>query len=176
MTGDTGVPAAAFPRPSREFTDQEGREIHIERLTEKDHEALITMYIAFDPEDRAQGIPPSSEPDIREWVEAVTAEDCLNIVAWHGEDIVGHVMFVPDGTGASELAIFVQQAYQGAYIGTELIRTGLGAAADAGIENVWLTVERWNTPAVTLYEKIGFETNENTSFELEMSLRLATDN
>ncbi|ESS03241.1 MAG: hypothetical protein A07HR67_01636, partial [uncultured archaeon A07HR67] len=33
-------------------------------------------------------------------------------------------------------------------------------------------VERWNRAAVSLYEKIGFETSNAQSFELEMALRL----
>jgi ribosomal protein S18 acetylase RimI-like enzyme len=37
---------------------------------------------------------------------------------------------------------------------------------------VWLTVERWNRPAVNLYEETGFETSDAESFELEMTVRL----
>ncbi|CDK40799.1 GCN5-related N-acetyltransferase [Halorubrum sp. AJ67] len=37
---------------------------------------------------------------------------------------------------------------------------------------MWLTVERWNRAAVSLYKKIGFETSDAESFELEMGLRL----
>jgi ribosomal protein S18 acetylase RimI-like enzyme len=79
---------------------------------------------------------------------------------------------VPDDD-ACELAIFVLQAYQRAGIGTSLIRTLLGYGAEAGVERVWLTVERWNRAATNLYEKIGFETSNAESFELEMALRLA---
>jgi len=165
-------PVDGFPQPPRTFTDLEGREIRIRRLEPGEDQALLAMYEAFDPEDRAQGIPPSSTADIREWLDAVTEGDCLNLVAWHGDSAVGHVMLVPDRTGAYELAIFVLQAYQGAHVGTELVRTGLGAAEENGIDRVWLTVERWNDPAVNLYGKMGFETTDNADFELEMSLRL----
>ncbi|MEF8814137.1 MAG: GNAT family N-acetyltransferase [Halovenus sp.] len=168
-------PVDGFPQPPRTFTDLEGREIQIRRLESDETGALVAMYDAFDPEDRAQGIPPSTTEAIREWLDAVLEDDCLNLVAWHGDRAVGHVMLVPDRTGAYELAIFVLQAYQGAHIGTELVRTGLGAGEAAGIERVWLTVERWNSPAVNLYQKIGFETTDNSDFELEMSLRLAAD-
>jgi len=84
-------------------------------------------------------------------------------------------MLVGDGNGAYELAIFVLQEYQAAQIGTELVRTGLGLAQRSGIDRVWLSVERWNRPAIALYEKIGFETTGNASFEIEMGLRLETD-
>jgi RimJ/RimL family protein N-acetyltransferase len=168
-------PLDGFPAPPRTVTDKTGREITLRRAESGDGEALTQMYVDFDPEDRAQGIPPASESAIREWLDAVMGEETLNVLATHEDGPVGHVMLVPDRHGAYELAIFVLQAYQGAHIGTELVRTALGMASEQGIERIWLTVERWNTPAIALYEKIGFERTSDSSFELEMSLRLATD-
>ena len=165
-------PVGGFPAPPRTFTDRERREITLRQASREDIEALVEMYLAFEPEDRAQGIPPVSEDDIREWLDVVTTEGTLNVVAFHDDRAVGHVMLVGDGTGAYELAIFVLQPYQGAHIGTELVRTGLGLAQREGIDRVWLTVERWNSPAVALYRNIGFERTGNGSFELEMALRL----
>lgn len=166
-------PVGGFPAPPRVVTDSEEREITIQEL--EDVELLVEMYLDFDPEDRAQGIPPGTEERIRDWLDAVTDGDCYNVVARHEGQPVGHVMLVPDQTGAYELAIFVLQAYQGAHIGTELVRTVLGLAQQEGIERVWLTVERWNKPACRLYEKIGFEQSGSESFEMEMSLRLEGD-
>ncbi|MFB6296848.1 MAG: GNAT family N-acetyltransferase, partial [Halobacteriales archaeon] len=71
-----------------------------------------------------------------------------------------------------ELAIFVHHQYQGAGVGSRLIRHLLGEGERRGVERVWLTVERWNAPAVNLYEDVGFETTKAESFELEMALRL----
>ncbi len=51
----------------------------------------------------------------------------------------------------------------------------LGRAIDLGIEWVWLTVERWNHPAIALYERVGFETTGSQSFEQEMAIRLEGD-
>jgi len=166
-------PVDSFPRPPREITDREGRELSLSEAGTADVAELVSMYVEFDPGDRAQGIPPATESAIREWLEAVVTEDALNVVARHEGRPVGHVMLVPDRQGASELAIFVLQPYQGAGIGTELVRTALGLAKREGLERIWLTVERWNSPAVGLYEKIGFERTGDGSFELEMSLRLA---
>lgn len=164
-----------FPAPPREITDREGRQITLDEVGRDDAEELVSMYLAFDPEDRAQGIPPATEPAIREWLEAVVTDDALNVLARHEGQPVGHVMLVPDREGASELAIFVLQSHQGASIGTVLVRTVLGLAERESLERVWLTVERWNTPAMALYEKIGFERTGDGSFELEMSLRLDPD-
>jgi GNAT superfamily N-acetyltransferase len=159
-----------FPRPPREILDGEGRTITLCHATEL--EALVEMYVEFDPSDRAQGIPPLGESTIREWLENVTGADAVNLVARHDGRVVGHAMLV--GTEEYELAIFVLQAYQNAGIGTELLRTTLGTAADTGIERVWLSVERWNDPAIALYQRVGFEHVDNDSFELEMTLRLDT--
>lgn len=162
---------SGFPNPPRTVTDAEDREIEY-RKARNDLESLVEMYLEFSPEDRAQGIPPTNEPDIRDWLEAVMVEEGLNVIARHEGKPIGHVMLVPDSDDTYELAIFVLQSYQGAGIGTELVRTALGQAEDSGIERIWLSVERWNKPAVSLYRKIGFESTGEDRFEKMMALRL----
>jgi len=176
---DRGYPEAvadAFPAPPTAFTDREERTIEIRPYTgaEAGREALVEMYDTFDPADRAQGIPPGGEDRIREWLEAILADDCLNVIAWCGDAVAGHATLVPD-EDAYELAIFVHQEYQRAGVGTRLIRGLLGHGQAEGVRKVWLTVERWNRAAVSLYKKIGFETSDAESFELEMGLRLNPD-
>ncbi|EMA59095.1 GNAT family N-acetyltransferase [Halorubrum lipolyticum] len=176
---DRGYPEAVadeFPVPPTEFADREGRTVEIRPYegTDEGYEALVEMYDAFDPADRAQGIPPGGEKRIREWLDAILGDDCLNVIAWCGDDVAGHATLVPDGD-AYELAIFVHQEYQRAGIGTHLIRGLLGHGQAEGVRKVWLTVERWNRAAVSLYKKIGFETSDAESFELEMGLRLNPD-
>jgi GNAT superfamily N-acetyltransferase len=169
--------AGPYDPPPRSFTDGTGRSIQIheygEGPVEDEREGLVGMYATFDPEDRAQGIPPSGEERIRTWLETILGPDCVNVVAWDGGTAVGHATLVPDGESAYELAIFVLSTYQNAGIGTYLIEALLGAGREAGIDRVWLTVERWNSPAVNLYRKVGFETAGTESFELEMGARLA---
>lgn len=175
MTRRYGEPVdTEFPTPPRQVTDKEGRELELRRVTDDDIEALVEMYLRFDPTDRAQGIPPSDEPKIRNWLDIVLADQALNIVAWHDADAVGHAMLVADEDETYELAIFVQQRYQNAGIGTALMRTTLGGAQQHGIERIWLSVERWNNPAIALYEKVGFEPMSTASFEIEMTIRLAS--
>lgn len=169
-------PVGPFPSPPRSHTDGEGRQIRFYAAGE-DGESdlpaeLIEMYVDFDPADRAQGLPPTGEAAIREWLETLF-DAGYNVLAWHGEEAVGHATLVPDGRGAYELAIFVHQFYQGAGIGTELLRSLLGHGSDRGVEEVWLTVERWNRPAKHLYEKVGFRAVGEETFEREMHIRLA---
>jgi RimJ/RimL family protein N-acetyltransferase len=164
-------PADSFPTPPATFEDREGREIEIRAFEPSDEEALVEMYDKFDPSDRAQGIPPSTEQRVRDWLELILDEG-HNVLAVHDGTIAGHATLVPDGADAYELAIFVTQEYQRAGIGGRLIRLLLGYGTEQDVEHVWLTVERWNRAAVALYEDVGFEPSGTESFELEMSLRL----
>ncbi|MEF8855841.1 MAG: GNAT family N-acetyltransferase [Haloplanus sp.] len=166
-------PAGPFPEPPIRIEDREERSITVRRYDEsRDRDALEAMYDAFDPADRAQGIPPTGEERIADWLDSITGEDTVNVVASHGDAIVGHATLVHDGETTAELAIFVLQEYQGAGIGTHLLETLLGAGREEGIERVWLSVERWNEPAIALYEKVGFVPGNTESFEHEMTIRL----
>lgn len=169
-------PAGPFETPPRSVEDAEGRTIEYRTVGSGETEDLVAMYRAFDPADRAQGIPPSGEERIREWVGALSA-DGVDVAAVHADRVVGHATLVPDGppeeSGAYELAVFVLGEYQGAGIGTELLRVLLGAGEAAGIERVWLTVEPWNAAAIRVYEKVGFEPTGSDRFEREFAIRLA---
>ena len=165
--------AGPYEAPPRSFVDDAGREVGLRRYGDGDFEAVVEMYAAFDPADRAQGIPPTDEGSIREWLESLMKSDCINVLAFHEGSVVGHAVLVPDRNGDFELAIFVLRAYQQAGIGTELLGALLGAGREAGVERIWLTVERWNAPAIALYRKMGFEASDTDSFELEMAARLA---
>lgn len=169
------VCAGTFPEPPLSFTDAEGRTIEVREFDptdEKSFESLVTMYVDFDPADRAQGIPPTTEEDIRTWLDVVVSGG-QDVVAWDDDRIVGHATLVPDDDGGSELAIFVHQDYQRSGIGSRLLPALLGHGTAEGVERVWLTVERWNHAAVSLYESVGFETMTAETFELRMSIRLS---
>jgi RimJ/RimL family protein N-acetyltransferase len=165
-------PAGPFEAPPRAFEDGDGREIRLTPAGEDDVDDVTEMYVEFDPADRAQGIPPNGEDRIRAWVEDLT-DTGHNVVARHGDDVVGHGTLVPDADDGYELAIFVLGEYQGAGVGTELIRGLLGHGAAEGVEKVWLTVEPWNHAAIHVYEKVGFEPSGSGSFERRFSIRLA---
>jgi len=173
MTDDRRYPEARadpFPPPPRTITDAAGRTVTFRTVDwDRDREALVAFYTAFDPADRAQGVPPIDETAIRAWLHNI--EDGFDVAAHHDDRIVGHATLVPDN-GAYELAIFVAGPYQNAGIGTALLETLLGAGQAAGIECVWLSVERWNHAAIAVYEYVGFETTNAANFELEMGIRL----
>lgn len=158
-----------FPQPPRTITDKAGREISIRRFGE-DIEALLSMYADFAADSRAQGLPPVRERDIRKWL-SVLAEG-IGVVAWHEDRAVGHATLLDCRDGTYELTIFVHQGYQLAGIGSQLIRTLLGAGQAAGIEHVWLSVQRSNHVAMNLYRSVGFETTSGQGLEHEMELTI----
>lgn len=178
MTGDNS--AGSYEGPPRRFIDDEGREIEVREYGTyrrvDDREALVAMYLAFNPQDRAQGIPPVGEEPIRRWLDVLLAEECLNVVAWHEDRAIGHASLVPDSPDDFELAIFVLRAYQNASIGTRMMEALLGLGQRDGVGRVWLSVERWNGPAIALYRKVGFEQTDDDSFEMRMELRLNDEN
>lgn len=141
------------PTPPHQITDDAGRDVQLAAF-DGDVDGLVAMYDAFGYADRAQGTPPIDEPAIRDWLDTVLAGP--SVVARHGTKPVGHVMFVPDGVGRHELAIFVHPDYQRASIGTALLETGLGYAASCGLTKVWLTVEARNRGVEKLYSDVGF--------------------
>lgn len=205
--------AGPFPSPPRTFEDREERRIELigNQPGDEPPESLQGMYEAFDPADRAQGLPPSEEAAISRWIQTIF-EAGHNVIALSDEQPVGHATLVPEsgayrggvnettmyhqsGMAESpsprdphteesanenenskpphELAIFVIQSHQGAGIGGALLDTLLGHGANAGIDRVWLSVERWNRRAVQLYESVGFEVVDSRTFEFEMALRLS---
>jgi ribosomal protein S18 acetylase RimI-like enzyme len=164
--------AGPFDPPPKSFEDRADRDVSIHTYSENYFDPLIEMYVAFDSQDRAQGIPPTNEERTRNWLDNILTDDAVNVIARTDNRIVGHATLVPDGESEYELAIFVLDKYQESGIGTELITALLGSGAKQGIEYVWLSVERWNAAARALYRKVGFEPSKTESFEFEMSIRL----
>jgi len=151
-------------------TDAEGREVHVRPYRESEFESLVSMYDEFDPEQRAQGVPPLDRDAIREWLSEVLGG--LNVVALVDGQIVGHVGFVPDGTDRHELMIFVHQAYQQAGIGSSLLAGGLGHARQADLAYVWLSVERTKRYQQRFYSRAGFSAVNPAGMTYRMSRSL----
>lgn len=158
-----------FPRPPVPFRDGAGRDIVVERY-DGGVDALDAMYATFDAASMAQGLPPRDETRRRGWLDTLLA-DGVDVVARHAGTVVGHATLVPMEGNRAELAVFVDPDYQRAGIGSKLVRALLGAGQADGLDAVWLTVQRDNRIAVSLYESVGFETTGGR-LELEMELPL----
>jgi GNAT superfamily N-acetyltransferase len=148
-------PDRIAPRlPPLRITDGRDREIHLRPFRPSDVDALAEMYAGLAPASHAQGVPPRGPEAIREWLSEVL--EGPDVVACHDGRIVGHVGFVPDGTDRHELAIFVDDDYQRAGVGTALLGAGLGHADRKGVEYVWLSVEKADRELHRFYARAGF--------------------
>jgi ribosomal protein S18 acetylase RimI-like enzyme len=147
----------ALPRRRR---DGKGRAVEIGEWLPEDWDGLLAMYRAFDPAQRAQGLPPvGGEERLAAWVDKLLRRG-PNVVARADERVVGHAALVQsdggDGAATYELAVFVHPDYQGAGVGRALVEAALTLARRRGAERVWLSVERRNLRAIALYRRMGF--------------------
>lgn len=163
--------------PPLTIEDGEGRQIDIRPYGDgpvaDGRAALVALYRDYDPSDRALGIPPVTAESIDEWQDHMLAGYC--VLAWHGDRLVGQAVLVPDGEDAYEFAIFLDGAYQGAGIGTNLTEAMLSHGRAYGVHDVWLLVERSNRPAVSLYRAVGFVVTEDAGYDIEMGLSLGVE-
>lgn len=149
----------------RTVTDDDGRNLTVRLFRPSDREELTNMYARFREHDRAQGIPPTDEPDIHDWLDELL--DGEHIVVVYEGRIVGHAGLLPCGDCA-ELLVFVDPAYCDAGIGTRLLRSLLARHDRRDGSPVRLSVERDNQPAISLYRKFGFEVCSRQRRELVM--------
>ena len=78
-------------------------------------------------------------------------------VAKHGNDIVGCVAVVNTGLTGFELAkMAVSPQAQGQGIGKQLALAAIDYARQLGVKTLWLESNRVLTPALTMYERVGF--------------------
>jgi ribosomal protein S18 acetylase RimI-like enzyme len=156
------------------FVDGESREVDVRVCgrgpVDAEFEALVGMYLDFDPSFRTLGIPPVDEPKVREWLETIL--EGYSTVAWHGDRAVGHAVLVAEPDDGHELAIFLHQEYHGAGIGTQLLEALLTHGREHGVDHVWLLVEGDNRPAVNLYNDVGFVVTDSFQGDVEMELAM----
>ncbi|WP_324760795.1 GNAT family N-acetyltransferase [Haloarcula sp. GH36] len=160
------------PRCPR-FTDREAATVLVRPHEPEDLEALVGMYLDFDPDDRTMGLPPATETKLRRWLDRFV-DDGWSLVAEVDSTVVGHAGVTPGDAAAPHLVVFVTGEAQGRGIGSELIRQLVAYAADRGHETLVLTVKADNDAAITVYDNVGFDVIEQLGGELEMHLSLAS--
>lgn len=165
---------AGIRPPPLSFRDAKGREIDIRAYgdgpVDSEYDALLEMYLDFDPAHRSLGIPPIRESKLREWLDVMVSDYC--ILAWHDDHVIGQAVLIEESPGQCELAIFLHQDYHSAGIGTRLLEAMLSYGRENGVEYVWLLVERENQRATNLYNDVGFTVLESTDYDITMALTL----
>ncbi|SDR29793.1 GNAT family N-acetyltransferase [Natronobacterium texcoconense] len=144
------------PRCPR-FVDEDGRSMLIRQPEPADHDRLRQLYDEFDDAHRAQGLPPTTDERLEEWLSR-TLEEGRNFVADYDGRIVGHSFYTPADHPEPELAVFVHHDHHGRGIGTELCKHVVATGAATDRDAIVLEVERRNRVAVHIYQELGFET------------------
>lgn len=155
------------------FINKKGEAILVTTLDDKRCQRLTEMYLAYQPRDSFQGLPPISDEACRNWVRHMIRNG-INLVALSfGEGVVGHVALFPINDRVSEMLVVVSPPFQNTGIGTELARCSVQLAQEIGFEKIRLSVEVTNVKARHIYKKCGFEyLSYESAGEIEMALDL----
>ncbi|MFD9340760.1 GNAT family N-acetyltransferase [Streptomyces sp. NPDC060049] len=87
---------------------------------------------------------------------AAFADDAV-LMALRGEDAVGCLVVTAPAGGRSEVKrLWTDPAFRGRGIASDLIGAALAWCAENGVATVRLSVWRWRTGAMALYEQRGF--------------------
>ena len=99
-----------------------------------------------------------SQPWSRKGFEdALKQEAALYLVAYEEEKLAGYCGLLQSFDEADITNVAVAERFRGRGVATELLEQLFLRGYERGIENYTLEVRTGNTPAIRLYEKLGFE-------------------
>ena len=170
---------AAFPG---DFGPRNGSAIDLHRLAAGAGQRLVEMYLAFQPRNSFQGLPPLKDEFCIRWVREMLRTG-LHVVAIEHvgqvgnlpphagrEPLVGHVALFPINRQKCEMLVVVCPGFQNLGVGTELVRSCIDLADELGFQRIWLPVDAVNVRARHVYRKCGFEyVNGQLGRELDMA-------
>jgi ribosomal protein S18 acetylase RimI-like enzyme len=158
---------------SHAFVDNKGDAILIKTLDESLHQGLIEMYLAYQPKDSFDGLPPIKDAACVEWVQGMIRTGINLVAVSSAGSIVGHAAIFPINRQRCEMLMAVSPQFQNVGIGTELTRSSVHLAREVGFEQVWLALESRNARARHVFKKCGFGclSAENPG-DVEMALDL----
>jgi|GEM_PF-6271174 len=112
----------------------------VRRSTLADRQALVEMYLGFEPKGAAFGLPPRKEPET--WLDHLTPYP--NFVAWVAGRVVEHSVLCPEDD-LGEVAVFVHQDYRQRGLGKKLVRELVQEAQRLGLRKIW----GWRKPIIS---------------------------
>ena len=145
----------------RGFVSKNGLPCELQLLA-GDGQRLIDMYLAFQPRNCFQGLPPIKDAVCIKWVQDMLRTG-VNVTAVSAAEkgtspsIVGHTALFPINRQKCEMLVVVCPGFQNVGIGTELVRTCIDLADELGFQRIWLPVDATNVRARHVYRKCGFE-------------------
>jgi RimJ/RimL family protein N-acetyltransferase len=153
---DLAAARTAIRSLPRAFKTKDGRPIRLELLRDDRHRQFVETYLAFQPRNSFQGLPPLKDEVCANWVEQMIGTG-INVLAQAAAAIVGHTALFPIDQRKCEMLVVVWPGFQNIGIGTELTRTCVEIASELGFERIWLPVDATNVRARHVYMKCGFE-------------------
>ncbi len=150
---------------------QTASSIQIRRATRADRDAIVAMYLGFEPKGAALGLPPRKDP--QRWLDALAVYP--NFVVYLEGRVVGHAVLCPED-GSGEVAVFVHQDYRGRGLGKMLLTELIDEARRLGLERVWGMTELDNFAMLGLARSLGFSTGKNPyEFYLDLHQQVYAD-
>ena len=146
----------------RRFVSKDGLPCEL-RLLAGDGQRLVDMYLAFQPRNCFQGLPPIKDAVCIKWVQDMLRTGVnVTAVSRAAEQgalppIVGHTALFPINREKCEMLVVVCPGFQNVGIGTKLVRTCIDLADELGFGRIWLPVDATNVRARHVYRKCGFE-------------------
>lgn len=88
--------------------------------------------------------------------------DDVVLMALSGNTAVGCLVVTAPAEGQSEIKrLWTDPAFRGRGIASDLVGAALAHAAESGVSTVRLSVWKWRTGAIALYERFGFTVTES---------------
>lgn len=125
----------------------QNREIHIRPMRTEDVPAISKL------EEAAFTMPWSAQ----DFLNMVDREGSLYVTALSGEEVIG-CCGVTNACGDGDINnVVVAEAWRGCGVGKHMLSALMELGREIGIENYTLEVRVSNSPAIKLYESLGFE-------------------
>jgi GNAT superfamily N-acetyltransferase len=131
-------------------------EFTLRRASPEDRDAIIAMYLDFEPKGACLGLPPLKEP--QRWLDNLAAYP--NFIVLDGARVIGHAALCDDGE-SGEVAVFVHQNYRGKKLGKRLLSELIQEANRKGLKRIWGMTELDNVPMLRLAYSLGFMRGED---------------
>ncbi len=149
---------------------QAATSIEVRRATPADREALVAMYLSFEPKGASLGLPPRKEP--QGWLDGLATRP--NFVICVDGRIVGHGVICPEDS-SGEVAVFIHQDYRGRGLGKRLLGQLISEARRVGLRRVWGITEYDNVPMLRLAYSLGFvRGSDPREFYLDLDEKTST--
>jgi GNAT superfamily N-acetyltransferase len=163
-----------FFSSTKTVESQKGHLITIIPYEERYFSSLIRMYDTYSPLGSVQGLPHIDRDKRHQWTQDMISNG-TNLLALHQDMVIGHASLFSMPVNWAEYFIFVHQDFQRQGIGTAISLYVIDWAHQENLSTLWLSVERKNFIAISLYYKVGFKRIGSSGDCWEMILTIAQE-